>query len=172
MAGPGSNPIEEELRQLRQILEPLIQMFGKLQTLLLQEQEMLRKRDVEGLESFSGQIAEHLTNIRKTDLLRQRLTIQLGKRLGMRPEGLNLDRLDEALGGGTGLQEARKQLKSSIQQAEATNLESQAVFKGVLAATESILHALKDGTKGPTSSYNRLGSRQVGSRFNLLSKQL
>lgn len=172
MSAPGTNPIEEDLRQLRQILEPLTQLFDQLQVLLFQEQEVLRQRDVEALEALSKKIAEHLANIRHIDQLRQRVTIQLGKRLGLRPDGLSLDLLDEALGGGTGLQEVRKQLKLSIQKAEETNRESQAVFKGVLAATESILHALKDGTQGPMSSYNRLGSRQVASRFNLLSKQL
>lgn len=172
MAASGNNPIEEDLRQLRQILEPLIQLFDQLKGLLLQEQEMLRKRDAEALESLSRRIAEHLVGIRNTDQLRQRLTAQLGKRLGMRADGLNLQLLDDALGGGTGLQEVRQRLKLSIHQAEEVNRENKAIFKGVLAATESILHALKDGTKGPVSSYNRLGSRQVGARFNLLSKQL
>lgn len=172
MVGSGTNFIEEDLHQLRAILEPLIQMFDQLQTLLIQEQEMLRKRDVGALEALSKRIAEQLAGIRHADQLRQRMTNQLGRRLGMQPVGLNLDMLDKALGGGSGLADIRKKLLLSIQKAEEINQKNQAVFKGVLAATESILHALKDGTQGPLSSYNRLGSRQVGSRFNLLSKQL
>ena len=172
MASPGSNAVDKDLSQLRQVLEPLTQLFDQLQVLLLQEQEMLRKRNAEALEALAKQIAERLAAIRNTDQLRQRLTTQLGKRLGMPSEGLNLEVLDKALGGDTGLLEVRKKLLASIQKAEGTNRENQAVFKGVLAATESILHALKDGTQGPVSSYNRHGSRKVGSRFNLLSKQL
>lgn len=172
MAAPANHLVEEDLRQLRQVLEPLTQLFDQLQALLLQEQGMLRKRDVEALEAISKQIAEHLSGIRNTDRLRQRVTTQLGKRLGIQLEGLNLNVLDEALGGATGLKDVRKRLLSSIQKAEEINRENQAIFKGVLAATESILHALKDGTQGPVSSYDRRGSRQVGSRFNLLSKQL
>lgn len=172
MAGPSSGPIKEDLQQLRQILVPLTHMFDQLQALLAHEQEMLQQRNVEALEKLAVDIGDYLNKIRDADQMRQRMTIQLGKRLGMRAEGLNLDVLDDAMGGGTGLREMRKQLKSSIQKADETNQRTQAVFKGVLAATESILHALKTDSRGPTASYNRLGSRQGGSRFNLLSKQL
>lgn len=172
MAGPAGNLIDEDLRQLKQTLVPLAQLFDQLRELMLQEQEALKGRDVGALESLNEQIGMLLSRIQDADHLRQRLTVGLGKRLGMREEGLNLARLDEALGGGTGLLEMRKGLKLCIQNAEEANRENQAVFKGVLAATESILHALKSGAQGPTASYNRLGSRKVGSRFNLLNKQL
>ncbi|MBF0461301.1 MAG: flagellar export chaperone FlgN [Magnetococcales bacterium] len=172
MAGLGNNLLEEDLRQLRQILEPMVEQFVQLQALLLQEQEMLRQRDAAALESLSAQIAEQLAKIRAIDQLRQRVTTQLGKRLGMRPEGLTLGLLDKALGGNSGLQDVRERLRQSIQQADALNRENKAIFSGVLAATESILFALQGGASGPTASYNRLGSRRAHSRFNLLSKQL
>ncbi len=172
MADAGNPLLEEDLRQLRQILEPLTQQFIQLQTLLLDEQELLRKRDLDALESLSGQIGEHLSKIRAIDQLRQRVTAQMAKRLGLKPEGLNLSVLDQAMGGDTGLQEMRQRLRQSIQQADKINRTNQAVFTGVLAATESILSALQGGTTSATASYNRLGSRQTKTRFHLLSKQL
>lgn len=172
MTDPGTHLFAEDLHQLQNILEPLVQQFTQLQSLLLQEQEALRKRNIEALESLSEQIANQLARIRAIDQLRQRVTVQLGKRLGLRPEGLSLAVLDEALGGKSGLQEMRERLRHSIHQADATNRENQAMFTGVLAATDSILAALQGGASGATASYNRLGSRKTSSRFNLLSKQL
>ncbi|MBF0400647.1 MAG: flagellar protein FlgN [Magnetococcales bacterium] len=172
MADSGNDLFAEDLRQLRQILEPLVQQFTLLEGMLRREQEALRRRDVETLESLSSQIAEQLTRIRAIDQLRQRVTTQLGKRLGLPPTGMTLETLDKAMGGKTGLQEIRTQLRQSIHQADAVNRENQAVFTGVLAATDSILAALQGGVSGSSASYNRLGSRRTGSRFNLLSKQL
>ncbi|MEO5348028.1 MAG: flagellar protein FlgN [Magnetococcus sp. YQC-3] len=172
MADSGNDLLAEDLRQLRQILEPLVQQFDELHALLLQEQEVLRQRDTDALESLSGEISNKLARIRAVDQLRLRVTVQIGKRLGMAVEGLNLEVLDQLLGGNTGLQELRKQLRESIHRASATNRENQAIFTGVLAATESLLSALQGGVSGPTASYNRLGSRRTNSRFNLLSRQL
>ncbi|MBF0162035.1 MAG: flagellar protein FlgN [Magnetococcales bacterium] len=172
MADSEKTLLDGDLDQLRQILEPLEQQFAQLQVALLREQELLRKRDVDGLEALSRQIAEQMNKIRAIDQLRQRVTSQLGRRLGLRPEGLSLEVLDRALGGNTGLQDLRKRLRYSIQKADATNRENQAIFTGVLAATESILSALQGGTASPTASYNRLGTRRTNSRFHLLSRQL
>lgn len=172
MTDSGTDLFAEDLRQLKAILEPLVQQFTQLQTLLLQEQEALRRRNIETLESLAEQIASQLTKIRGIDQLRQRVTIQLGKRLGLSLNGLSLAILDEALGGKSGLQEIRERLRQTIHQADATNRENQAIFTGVLAATDSILAALQGGASGATASYNRLGSRKTSSRFNLLSKQL
>ncbi|MEO5340176.1 MAG: flagellar protein FlgN [Magnetococcus sp. MYC-9] len=172
MADSGNALLHEDLNQLQQVLEPLVQQFTQLQGVLLQEQEMLRKRDTDGLESLSRQISEQLNRIRAIDQLRQRMTVQIGNRLGMRVEGLSLEVLDRAMGGNTGLQEMRLRLRQSIHTADAINRENQAIFTGVLAATESILSALQGGTSGASASYNRLGSRRTNSRFNLLSRQL
>ncbi|MEO5362173.1 MAG: flagellar protein FlgN [Magnetococcus sp. DMHC-8] len=172
MADSDSARFAEDLQQLRQILEPLVQQFTQLQSLLLQEQEVLRQRDIDTLESLSGQIGEQLARIRSIDQLRQRVTTQLGRRLGLKPDEWNLEALDKALGGNTGLQELRQRLRQSIHQADGVNRTNQAIFTGVLAATESVLSALQGGPSGATASYNRLGSRQTNARFHLLSKQL
>lgn len=172
MADSGNDLLGEDLQQLRQILEPLVQQFDGLQAFLHREQDAVRRRDTDALETLAGQIGEQLARIRALDQLRQRVTVQLGKRLGMVAEGLNLEVLDQALGGNTGLQDLRKRLRESIHKADALNRENQAIFTGVLAATESLLAALQGGASGATASYNRLGSRRTNSRFNLLSKQL
>ncbi|MBF0185301.1 MAG: flagellar protein FlgN [Magnetococcales bacterium] len=172
MAESGRNPLDEELRQLRQILEPLVLQFAQLHELFLQEQEKLRQRDTDALDTLSVQIADKLARIRAIDQLRQRVTSQMGKRLGLKAEEVTLEAIDKAMGGTTGLQPLRQQLKENIQQADRINRENQAVLTGVLAATESILSALQGGPVGGASSYNRLGSRQTNPRFNLLSRQL
>ncbi|WP_130472142.1 flagellar protein FlgN [Candidatus Magnetaquicoccus inordinatus] len=172
MAESGRNPLDEELRQLRQILEPMVQQFAQLQELFLLEQEKLRQRDTDALDALAVQIAEKLARIRAIDQLRHRVTTQMGKRLGLKPEEVTLESLDKAMGGTTGLQALRTQLREVVEQTERINRENQAVLTGVLAATESILSALQGGPVGGVSSYNRLGSRQNNPRFNLLSRQL
>ncbi len=172
MAESGRTPLDEELRQLRQILEPMVQQFVQLQDLFRQEQEKLRQRDTDALDALAAQIAEKLARIRAIDQLRQRVTTQMGKRLGLKPDAVTLEAIDKAMGGNTGLQGLRNQLRENIQEADRINRENQAVLTGVLAATESILSALQGGPVGGASSYNRLGSRQNNPRFNLLSRQL
>lgn len=172
MTNPAINLLDEELDQLRHILKTLVAQFDQLLPIMNQEEEAIKGRDPDRIEQLARDIAKHLKEIRDTDQLRQRLTIQLGKRLGLQPDGLNIEKLDLALAGKSGLMALRIQLKESIHRSEEANRKNQAVFKGVLAATESMLRALKEGTQGPSSSYNRRGYRRSGSRFHLLSKQL
>ncbi|MBF0446701.1 MAG: flagellar protein FlgN [Magnetococcales bacterium] len=161
-----------EVRRLKEVIEPLIRLFEQLGPLLTQERSALRKRDPEVLEVASEKIRATLEEIYKTDQLRQRLTTRLGARVGLGPGKLSLKHLDEALGGRSGLIPIRERLTKAIGVAEGLNKENQAVFSGVLSATESMLRVLKEGTQGPVSSYNRRGNRQSGSDFHFLSRQL
>ncbi|MBF0382464.1 MAG: flagellar export chaperone FlgN [Magnetococcales bacterium] len=160
-----------EVQRLQQVLEPLIELFGKLRLLLLEEREALNSRKPEVLEVASENIRATLEEIYKTDKLRQRLTARLGTHLGLSADKQNLKNLDEALGGGSGFIKYRERLTTAIQSAEVLNKENQAVFTGVLTATESMLKILKESTQGPISSYNRLGNRQTAANFHFLSKQ-
>ncbi len=163
---------ERELDTLKAVLEPLIQHFEALAPLLEEERAALRAREVEKIGSLSQRIAQTLVDIHKIDQERQELTLVLGGRLGLSRENLDLSALDRALGGDSGLLQVRERLRDAIGKAEAGNRENQAVYAGVMTATESLLRALKEGAQGPPSSYNRLGSRQATSRIHFLSKQL
>ena len=160
-----------EVKRLQQVLEPLIELFEILRPLLLEEREALSSRKPDVLEKASEKIRATLEEIYKTDKLRQRLTARLGAHLGLGAEQLNLKFMDEALGGGSGFIQYRERLTTAIHSAESLNQENQAVFTGVLTATESMLKILKESTQGPISSYNRLGNRQSAANFHFLSKQ-
>jgi flagellar biosynthesis/type III secretory pathway chaperone len=161
-----------EVQRLQEVLEPLSGLFEQLQPLLLRERDALNTRKPEVLEMASEEIRATLEKIYKTDQLRQRLTTRLGAHLGLGADSLSLKNIDERLGGRTGLIHFRERLTKAIQSAESLNRDNQAIFTGVLTATESLLRILKEGTQGPISSYNRLGNRQSGSNFHFLSKQL
>lgn len=171
-AGGPAAGVAAEVQRLREVLEPLIQRFEALPPLLVQEREALRARDADGITAISGQIAQNLLAIRRIDQERQELTLILGGRLGLPRDDLNLESLDRALGGNSGLLEIRGRLQDRVARAEAENKENQAVYIGVMTATDSLLRALKDGAQGPASSYNRLGTRQGGARLHFLSRQL
>ncbi|MBF0454213.1 MAG: flagellar protein FlgN [Magnetococcales bacterium] len=161
-----------EIRQLQDVLDPLIRLFERLHPLLLKEREALNARKPEVLEGASESVRATLEEIYKTDQLRQRLTARLGALLGLGPDQLSLKHLNEALGGDSGLPSYRERLTQAIQKAEVLNRENQAIFAGVLSATESMLRVLKEGNQGPVSSYNRRGDRQPGANFHFLSRQL
>jgi flagellar biosynthesis/type III secretory pathway chaperone len=161
-----------EVQRLQEVLVPLVELFERLHPLLIKERDALNTRKPAVLEDSSEQIRSVLEEIYKTDQLRQRLTSRLGMSLGLGPDKLSLKHMDDALGGGSGLIALRERLTDAILKAEGLNKENQAIFTGVLTATESLLRILKEGTQGPVSSYNRLGNRQTGSKFHFLSKQL
>lgn len=164
--------LSAEVQQLQDVLDPLVRLFERLQTLLLSERDALKTRKPDVLEEASENIRATLEEIYKTDKLRQRLTTRFGAHLGLGPDKLSLTHIDAALGGNSGLLNAREQLTIAIQKADGLNRENQAIFTGVLSATESLLRVLKEGTQGPISSYNRRGDRQSGNNFHFLSKQL
>jgi flagellar biosynthesis/type III secretory pathway chaperone len=161
-----------EVEHLQKVLEPLIGLFARLHPLLLRERDALNSRKPDVLEDASEEIRATLEEIYKTDQLRQRLTARLGAHLGLIPSQYSLTHMDKALGGGSGLLPFRERLTKAIEEADVLNRENQAIFTGVLTATESLLRILKEGTQGPISSYNRLGNRQLGGDFHFLSKQL
>jgi flagellar biosynthesis/type III secretory pathway chaperone len=163
---------EVEIQRLREVLEPLIGLFERLGPLLMKEREALNTRKPDVLEKASEAIRSTLEEIYKTDQLRQRLTTRLGTHFKLGADQLSLQHIDEALGGRSGFRTLRERLTTAIKSAEVLNKENQAVFTGVLTATESLLRILKEGTQGPISSYNRLGNRHSGGSFHFLSKQL
>ncbi|MBF0128005.1 MAG: flagellar protein FlgN [Magnetococcales bacterium] len=153
------------------MLEPLIGNFERLTTLLEQERQALKKRDPVELEEASRQVEIVLNDIRQLDGARQAICLQIGKSLGVGEAALNLQELDRALGGGTGLLEYRQRLRTRIEEAERSNRENQATFRGVLVATEAMLRVLKEGAQGQVASYDRRGFRQTGPSYHFLSKQ-
>ncbi|HIJ83495.1 MAG: hypothetical protein HW380_3421 [Magnetococcales bacterium] len=165
--------IKTEVDHLVAAVAPLIELYQKLSRLLDQERQSLEKRNPEQMESLAAEIGRVLEEIQVCDQLRQKITRQLGARLGLSGARLNLQSLDQSLGGGSGLLPLREQLKAEIDKAEKTNRHNQAVFKGVLTATDSMLRALKESTQGPAASYNRKGARNAsGAKFHFISKQL
>ncbi|MBF0428437.1 MAG: flagellar protein FlgN [Magnetococcales bacterium] len=160
-----------ETQRLISLLEPLIGCFERLAILLEQERQALKKRHLPSLETSARQIEDVLNEIKHLDTSRQTLSMRMGKALGLSKEAMNLKELDEAMGGGTGLLEYRQRLRERIDQADRSNQENQAIFKGVLVATEAILRTLKESTQGPAASYNRRGFRQSGPGYHFLSKQ-
>lgn len=168
----GGLDLATEMQGLRDALNPMIKQFERLPSLLLRERDALKTRKPELLEKASEEVRATLEEIYKTDQLRQRLTARLGGHLGLRPNKLSLLDLDAALGGRSGLLPLREKLTAAIEKAETLNRENQAIFVGVLSATESLLRILKEGKQGPVSSYNRLGNRQSRGEFHFLSKQL
>ncbi len=159
--------------KLLTVVMPLVELYRDLSRLLEQERVALEQRKPELMEHLAIQIGRILEEIQASDQLRQKITRQLGARFGLAGDRLNLMSLDQAMGGNTGLLPLREKLKSEIEKADQTNRHNQAVFKGVLAATESMLRAMKESTQGPVASYNRKGARHAsGSRFHFISKQL
>ncbi|MBF0109828.1 MAG: flagellar protein FlgN [Magnetococcales bacterium] len=162
-----------ELEHLVKVVAPLVELYKNLTRLLEQERVALEQRNPEAMEHLALQIGRVLEEIQAGDRLRQKITRQLGAKLGLAGDRLNLMSLDQSLGGNTGLLTLRERLKTEIDKADKTNRHNQAAFKGVLAATESILRAVKESTQGPVASYNRRGGRHAsGSRFHFISKQL
>ncbi|MBF0131295.1 MAG: flagellar protein FlgN [Magnetococcales bacterium] len=165
--------IKTEVGKLIELATPMVALYRTLSHLLEQEREALNQRNPDRLEELATHIGHTLEEIHAHDQLRQKMTRQLGARLGLSGERLNLKSLDEALGGNTGLIALRGQLTEEIAKADRINRHNQAAFTGVLSATESILRALKESTQGPVASYNRKGNRHAStSRFHLISKQL
>ncbi len=168
----AQSDINTEVKHLKDVLEPLIELFVKLHPLMMRERDAMNSRKPDVLEQASQDIRSVLEEIYKTDQLRQRVTARLGSQMGLVPSKHSLKHMDEALGGGSGLLPLRERLTDVIKKAEELNRENQAIFTGVLTATESLLRILKEGTQGPISSYNRLGNRQTGGAFHFLSRQL
>ncbi|MBF0422196.1 MAG: flagellar protein FlgN [Magnetococcales bacterium] len=169
----GRTSVSADVESLVQVIDPLVDLYKGLSQLLEQERAALDDRNPELLEKLAGQIGRKLEEIHATDQMRQKMTRQVGARFGLAGDRLNLKSLDQSMGGNTGLLEVRERLKGAMEKAEAINRHNQAVFKGVLAATESILKAVKESTQGPVASYNRRGGRHAsGARFHFISKQL
>ena len=163
---------EAGIQQLKDILGPITQLFERLLVLLAAERKAVRARDPDLIEGLTRQVRGLLVEIQQADLIRQRLTLQLGKRLGIDDEKVNIEQLDQVLSGKSGLIEPRDRLRKIIKEVDISNRENRAIFKGVQAATEAMIQAMKEGTQGPSTSYDRQGYRKAGSRFNFLSKQL
>lgn len=160
-----------DTQRLKSLLEPLIGSFERLIALLEKERQALKSRKPEELEGTSIVIDETLQEIKRLDAARQSLSMRMGHALGLAEDGMNLKELDQAMGGGTGLLEYRVRLQTVIADADRSNQENQAIFKGVLVATEALLRVLKEGPKGSAPSYDRRGFRQSGPGYHFLSKQ-
>lgn len=170
---PPPTTTQADIGKLIAVLAPLVDLYRGLSRILEQERQALEQRKPDLLESLATQIGQILEEIHASDQIRQRLTRQMGARLGLSGDRLDLQSLDQALGGNTGLLPVREQLKAEIEKADTTNRHNQAVFNGVLTATESMLRALKESAQGPVASYNRKGARHAsGAAFHLISKQL
>ncbi|MEO5331036.1 MAG: flagellar protein FlgN [Magnetococcus sp. YQC-5] len=160
-----------ETQRLKSLLEPLIGCFERLLHLLEQERQALKTRNTLQMEEMARQIEEVLFEIKQLDKARQVHSTRMGQALGLAENAMNLKDLDQAMGGETGLLEFRHRLRTRIDEADRSNRENQAIFKGVLVATEALLRALKEGTQGPAASYDRRGFRQSGPGYHFLSKQ-
>lgn len=165
--------IRLEVDKLVQVVDPLVVLYGGLAKLLEAERKALDDRHPELMESLAGQIGRVLEEIQAADQLRQKMTRQVGARFGLTGDLLNLKSLDQAMGGDTALLGLRERLKGAMDKADRINRHNQAVFKGVLTATESILKVVKESTQGPVASYNRKGGRHASAvSFHFISKQL
>ncbi|NGZ06544.1 MAG: flagellar protein FlgN [Magnetococcales bacterium] len=160
-----------ETQRLVTLLDPLIALFERLLPLLEQERLALKSRNPEELELATRKVEELLLEIKRLDQARQTQSYRMGMALGLTGETMNLQELDKALGGKSGLLEYRHKLRTIVEQADRSNRENQAIFKGVLVATETMLRALKGSTQGQATSYDRRGFRQSGPGYHFLSKQ-
>ncbi|MBF0272173.1 MAG: flagellar protein FlgN [Magnetococcales bacterium] len=160
-----------ETQRLITLLEPLIGQFERLMPLLERERLALKARNPEELEMAARQVEEVLMEIRRMDLSRQAQSQRMGQALGLAKDAMNLKELDLAMGGNTGLLAYRQKLRDRIEQADRSNRENQAIFKGVLVATETMLRALKGSAQGQSTAYDRRGFRQSGPSYHFLSKQ-
>lgn len=162
-----------ETQRLIALLEPMIGLFERLSPLLEQERIALKARNPEELELTARKIEEVLIEVKRLDRSRQAQSSRMGQALGIASEAMNLKELDKAMGGNTGLLPLRQKLKERIEIADRSNRENQAIFKGVMVATEAMLRALKGGMQGePASAYDRRGFRQSGGPgYHFLSKQ-
>ncbi len=160
-----------DTQRLKNLLEPLILCFEQLMNLLEQERQALKQRNPEELERTAWQIGEVLGEIKRLDGSRQIQSMRMGKALGIEESAINLQALDQAMGGESGLLPYRQRLQKSIEEADRSNRENQAIFKGVLVATETLLRALKEGKQGSAPSYDRRGLRQSGPGHHFLSRQ-
>ncbi|MBF0369503.1 MAG: flagellar protein FlgN [Magnetococcales bacterium] len=163
---------EDLIRQLKGILSQMIQRFEGLIALSEREREAIRQREPEKVEAASAEIAGVLKEIGRINSERQRLTLGLADGLGLPKKELDLLKVDAATGGRYGLKELRTKLQDAISRADQANKENKAILNGVLMATESVIKALKDGTRDSSIAYDRLGQRQASSGYNLFSKQL
>ncbi|GAB0056863.1 hypothetical protein SIID45300_01178 [Candidatus Magnetaquicoccaceae bacterium FCR-1] len=160
-----------ETQRLTSLLDPMIGLFERLLPLLEQERLALKERNPEQLEIATRRVEEVLVEIKRLDLSRQGQALRMAQALGLKDDEVNLKELDKAMGGNTGLLSYRQRLRDSIERAERSNRENQAIFKGVLVATETMLRALKGSTQGQTTAYDRRGFRQNGPGYHFLSKQ-
>ncbi|MBF0294367.1 MAG: flagellar protein FlgN [Magnetococcales bacterium] len=160
-----------ETQRLKLHLEPLIGCFERLKQLLERERHSLNARNPADLEESARQIDVLLNEIKQLDGARQAQCLRMGRELGVGELALNLQDLDRVLGGDTGLLAYRQRLRAAIDVAERFNRENQAIFRGVLVATEAMLRVLKAGAPGQTASYDRRGYRQAGPSYHFLSKQ-
>ncbi|MBF0188661.1 MAG: flagellar protein FlgN [Magnetococcales bacterium] len=152
-------------------IEQLTGHFRTLKTTLELERKAISERDLDGLEKYSTEVADQLEKIREQDLDRQRQSLIIAQALSIpNPKQVTLKALDEALGSGTPLLKYRESLIVAIEQADRANRENQAAFRGVMAATESMLQAMGKGRR--EVSYDRLGGRRANATLNVFSKQL
>ncbi|MBF0143176.1 MAG: flagellar export chaperone FlgN [Magnetococcales bacterium] len=158
--------------RLKELLESLVGQFDELMALFAGEREAFLARDPDRMEAMAALIGGKLEEIQNSDKRRQVLARDLGRVLKVPAEAVTLASIDQALGGGTGLLAIRERLQAGVARADRANQENQAVFQGVLAATESVLMALKTGARTGVPSYNRHGKRHATADFHLFSKQL
>ncbi|MBF0627913.1 MAG: flagellar protein FlgN [Magnetococcales bacterium] len=160
-----------ETQRLVTLLDPLIGLFERLTPLLEQERIALKARNPDELELATRKVEEVLLEIKRLDRSRQAQSQKMGQALGLAGDAMNLKELDKAMGGNTGLLAYRERLRQRIEQADRSNRENQAIFKGVMVATETMLRALKGGMQGQSTAYDRRGFRQSGPGYHFLSKQ-
>ncbi|MBF0339568.1 MAG: flagellar protein FlgN [Magnetococcales bacterium] len=160
-----------ETQRLVALLDPMVGLFERLLPLLEQERMVLKARNPDELEVTARQVEEVLVEIRRLDQARQSQSQRMGQALGLSADALNLKELDKAMGGNTGLLGYRQKLRERVEEADRSNRENQAIFRGVLIATETMLRALKGSAQGQSPAYDRRGFRQSGPSYHFLSKQ-
>ncbi|ABK45584.1 hypothetical protein Mmc1_3094 [Magnetococcus marinus MC-1] len=164
--------MQEHTNALIGVMDELNEHFQKVLSLFEQERDALSRRDIDGMEGTSAIIGKALEDARVIEIRRQHVTGTLAQNLGMPARGTKWDQLTSRLDLDTArpLRKARNRLRATLFAVEHANRMNQAAFRGVQAATDSILSILHGGS----SSYDRKGARQQGTtganRF--LSKQL
>ncbi|MEG3638552.1 flagellar protein FlgN [Magnetococcus sp. PR-3] len=164
--------MQEHTSALIGVMDELNEHFQKVLGLFERERDALSRRDIEEMENTSATIGQALEDARVIEVRRQHFTGNLAQNLGMPARGAKWDQLTSRLDTDDArpLRKARNRLRATLFAVEHANRMNQAAFRGVQAATDSILNILHGGN----GSYDRSGTRQQASTgaTSFLSKQL
>jgi hypothetical protein len=175
VSGVRTPAVQQGVQRLREILAEQLREFALLLDQLAEERGYIRARQIEAMTELTASIMQRLDRIRRIDRRRQELTVTLTRQLGLSPEHVTLELLDQALGGQSGLAEDRQQMLAVIDQADRANRENRAITKGMLIATDVVIRAVSQGAQQGKEAiaYDRLGGRKaVGNLQGRYSRQL